>query len=246
VAIPQAQHVQVRSSAICTQYESRGRLRSQQPASFLLPGERWHSTSESRERCTTNAKMAVYPASGSGWPRMADPGDYPLSMWEQQRARYWEYWRHFGNWLDETISETDDSLRHPLKLNPFNMACMLHAGFLFGEVQDSADPLVTAVVEPWCQESEDTAHHPLGGHHPDPCWHKRKAPAYKGRGFLCRAFFHCSTVTDASEAQRSGWLEAQVRRDTARCLCYLSLVRFPFLLCGEIESARVLLVLHRQ
>ena len=78
-------------------------------------------------------------------PRMADPGDYPLSMWEQQRARYWEYWRHFdGDWLDETVSETDDSLRYPLRLNPFNMACMLHAGFLFGEVQDSADPLVRA------------------------------------------------------------------------------------------------------
>ena len=46
---------------------------------------------------------------------MADPGDYPLSMWEQQRARYWEYWRHFdGNWLNETISETDDTLRYPL------------------------------------------------------------------------------------------------------------------------------------
>ena len=63
--------------------------------------------------------------------------------------RYWGYWRHFDvNWLDETVSETDDTLRYPLKLNPFNMACMLHAGFLFGEVQDSADPLVTAVVEP--------------------------------------------------------------------------------------------------
>jgi len=87
-------------------------------------------------------------------PRLPDPNNYPLSMWEQQRARYWEYWRHFdGTWLDETISETDNTLRYPLKLNPFNMACMLHAGFLFGEVQDSADPLVTAVVEPWGRNS---------------------------------------------------------------------------------------------
>jgi len=33
------------------------------------------------------------------------------------------------------------------------MACMLHVGFLFGEVQDSADLLVTAVVEPWGRDS---------------------------------------------------------------------------------------------
>jgi len=94
--------------------------------------------------------------------RLLDPNNYPLSMWEQQRARYWEYWRHFdGTWLDETVSETDNTLCYPLKLNPFNMACMPHAGFLFGEVQDSADPLVTAVVEPWgrnsSQEQRDLA-----------------------------------------------------------------------------------------
>jgi hypothetical protein len=32
-----------------------------------------------------------------------------------------------------------------------------------------------------------TVHRPLGGYYPDPCWHKLKAPAYKGQGFL-RAF----------------------------------------------------------
>jgi hypothetical protein len=48
-----------------------------------------------------------------------------------------------------------------VKLNPFNMACLLHAGFLFGEVQDSNEPLVTTVIEPWgrdtSQEQRDAA-----------------------------------------------------------------------------------------
>ncbi|NIV30500.1 MAG: phage portal protein [Anaerolineae bacterium] len=92
----------------------------------------------------------------------ADPGLYPVSTWTQQRYKYWEYWNHFdGIWLDDTVSATDQSLKYPLKLNPFNMPCILHAGFLFGEVQDGADPLVTAVVEPWgrnsSQEKRDQA-----------------------------------------------------------------------------------------
>ena len=41
----------------------------------------------------------------------------------------------------------------PLKLNPFNMACLLHAGFLYGEVSDSTEPLVSAVIEPWGRDS---------------------------------------------------------------------------------------------
>jgi len=36
-------------------------------------------------------------------------------MWEQRRARCWEYWRHFnGNWLDETISETAEDINERL------------------------------------------------------------------------------------------------------------------------------------
>jgi hypothetical protein len=83
-----------------------------------------------------------------------DPGLYPVTIWHQQRALYWEYWRHFdGYWLEDSVSATDATLRFPLKLNPFNMPCVLHTGFLFGEVQDGADPLVTAVVEPWGRNS---------------------------------------------------------------------------------------------
>ena len=83
-------------------------------------------------------------------------------MWEAQRSKYHGYWWHFdGSWLDDTVSGSDSSLRYPLKLNIFNMPCLLHAGFLFGEVKDGNDPLVTAVVEPWgrdsSKEQRDTA-----------------------------------------------------------------------------------------
>jgi hypothetical protein len=84
----------------------------------------------------------------------SDPGLYPVTDWSQQRIKYWRYWRHFdGSWLDDTASATDSALKYPLKLNVFNMPCVLHAGFLFGEVKDSSDPLVTAVVEPWGRDS---------------------------------------------------------------------------------------------
>lgn len=87
-------------------------------------------------------------------PQLEEQMDYPLMAWEEQRLKYWKYWRHFdGDWLDDTTSDTDQTLKFPLKLNPFNMACMLHAGFLFGEVSDGTDPLTTAVVEPWNRDS---------------------------------------------------------------------------------------------
>jgi len=41
----------------------------------------------------------------------------------------------------------------PLKLNPFNMACLLHAGFLYGEVSDSTEPLVSTVIKAWGRDS---------------------------------------------------------------------------------------------
>jgi len=66
---------------------------------------------------------------------------------------YWEYWQHFdGDFLDEQVGDVD---KYPLKLNIYNMACILHAGFLFGEVQDGNDPLVSTVIEPWGQDSPD-------------------------------------------------------------------------------------------
>lgn len=84
-------------------------------------------------------------------PELEDPARYPNSEWGQQRMYYWEYWRHFdGEFLDEKVGEIP---KYPLKLNIFNMACMLHAGFLFGEVQDGNDPLVQTVVEPWGEGS---------------------------------------------------------------------------------------------
>ena len=85
---------------------------------------------------------------------LLDPNRYPVSLWTTQRIRYAAYWRHFdGDWLAEQINSDSKRLKYPLKLNPFNMACLLHAGLLFGEVQDSSDLMVNTVVEPWGQDS---------------------------------------------------------------------------------------------
>jgi len=83
-----------------------------------------------------------------------DPGAYPVDAWNYQRGLYTEYWQHFdGSWLDDEVST--DVLEYPLQLNPFNLACMLHAGFLTGEVPDGSDPLIEINVEPWGQDSTD-------------------------------------------------------------------------------------------
>ena len=85
-------------------------------------------------------------------PELDDPASYPNSEWYEQRSKYWAYWYHFdGDYLDEQVSGVD---KYPLKLNIFNMACMLHAGFLFGEVPDGSSPLVVPVIEPWGQNSK--------------------------------------------------------------------------------------------
>jgi len=83
-----------------------------------------------------------------------DAARYPVSEWNSQLVDYYSYWDHFdGTWLDDTVGGDSKALLYPLQLNPFNMACLLHAGFLFGEIADPASPLVSAVVEPWGQNS---------------------------------------------------------------------------------------------
>lgn len=84
-------------------------------------------------------------------PSLDNYSGYPMSDWSSQRIKYFEYWYHFdGDLLDEQVSGQDT---YPLKLNIFKMACLLHAAFLFGEVPDSAEPLVQCQIEPWGQES---------------------------------------------------------------------------------------------
>ena len=86
-------------------------------------------------------------------PELEDPADYPVSDWRSQRTKYSEYWSHWdGGFLEETVSDTD---KYPLKLNVYRMACMLHAGFLFGEVPDGDEPLVKVAVEPWGTNTSD-------------------------------------------------------------------------------------------
>ncbi len=69
--------------------------------------------------------------------------------WAQQHSAYLEYIEHFeGVWLDETMTD-NETLVYPLKLNPIRLAAMLHVGFLFGEVTDSAPAMVPMTVEKW-------------------------------------------------------------------------------------------------
>lgn len=80
-------------------------------------------------------------------PKLDNPGAYPQGDWYEQASKYWKWFYHFdGDLFDETVGETD---KYPLKLNIFKLAAMMHAGFLFGEVADSSDPLVSTEIEPW-------------------------------------------------------------------------------------------------
>ena len=88
-------------------------------------------------------------------PTPGEPDRYPVSDWQRQNAKYHEYQEHFaGDWLAETDQSDQEAPKYPLRLNPFRMACLLHAAFLFGEVSDSSEPLVNAVIEPWGQNSK--------------------------------------------------------------------------------------------
>lgn len=82
------------------------------------------------------------------------PSHYPIAEWNRKQTEYFNHWAHFnGDWLDETVGDAGQ-LRYPLKLNPFNIPCLMHAGFLFGEVQDGDSPLARTIIEPWNRESE--------------------------------------------------------------------------------------------
>lgn len=87
---------------------------------------------------------------GNGAAQMPSETAYPVDKWNAQKAKYQEYVDHFeGEWLDETIEVSDDKSveKYPLKFNVYKLPAMLHASFLFGQVPDSSDPLVTPVVE---------------------------------------------------------------------------------------------------
>lgn len=89
-------------------------------------------------------------------PSPSVPAHYPNAKWHEKQAEYDEWWSHFnGDWLQSRVG-SDDQLEYPLQLNPFNLPCLLHAGFLFGEVGDGDPVLVKTVVEPWNRDSPDT------------------------------------------------------------------------------------------
>jgi len=75
--------------------------------------------------------------------------------WARQHSAYLEYIEHFeGVWLDEKMAD-NETLVYPLKLNPIRLAAMLHVGFLFGEVTDSAPAMVPMTVEKWGSGEEN-------------------------------------------------------------------------------------------
>jgi hypothetical protein len=87
-------------------------------------------------------------------PELSDPAGYPNDEWFTRRMKYWEWWDHFdGGFLDEQTGQRD---KYPLKINVFNMACLLHAAFLFGEVRDSSTSMVDVIIEPWGQDASDS------------------------------------------------------------------------------------------
>ena len=109
--------------------------------------------------------------------------------WARQHGRYIEYAEHFGGeWLDETMAD-NETLVYPLKLNPIRLAAMLHVGFLFGEVTDSATSMVPLSVEKWGTGHDNNI-----------------SVTQKLTDFLNRVFYE----NDAREMQQEGGLTAQV------------------------------------
>lgn len=75
-----------------------------------------------------------------------DPNAYPVERWAERREKYSEYWYHFdGRFLDE--KDENGNPRFPLGLNPFALACYIHAAFLFGEYRDGQPSLALPVVQ---------------------------------------------------------------------------------------------------
>jgi len=75
---------------------------------------------------------------------------YPVDQWNAQSVLYAEHLNHFsGDWLDETISDTNYNKKYPLQYDPCFLPVMLHSSFLFGEVPDGASALVQPQVEIW-------------------------------------------------------------------------------------------------
>jgi len=75
---------------------------------------------------------------------------YPIIDWNTQEGIYADADYTFdGDWLTETVSDTDYDLKYPLTINPFHLPVGLHVSFLYGEHPDGADGRVTFEVELW-------------------------------------------------------------------------------------------------
>lgn len=81
---------------------------------------------------------------------------YPFYEWNLQDDEYVLYkYLYQGDWLKETVSDNSEELKYPLKINPFKLPVSLHTSFLYGEVPDSTESLVTPSVEIWGNGSKN-------------------------------------------------------------------------------------------
>lgn len=80
------------------------------------------------------------------------PPGFPIHLWQDQSTRYLNYWRwQTGEALEEIVGTTKDGrpvYRYPLKMNPVRDFARKHTALLFGEVPDTATPLVQSRIAP--------------------------------------------------------------------------------------------------
>ena len=94
---------------------------------------------------TSNLFILRSQASPDGYDR-----GYPVDQWTLQSQCYAEYETHFsGDWLEESISDTNANLKYPLQYDPCLLPVMLHTSFLYGEAPDGASSLVPPEIEMW-------------------------------------------------------------------------------------------------
>jgi hypothetical protein len=73
---------------------------------------------------------------------------HPVAAWAAQDQLYTEYDYHFsGEWLEQQVSNANPNLKYPLQYDPCRLPVSLHVSFLYGEVPDGANGLVTPEIE---------------------------------------------------------------------------------------------------
>jgi len=85
------------------------------------------------------------------------PPTFPLLQWQDQSARYTEYWRWYtGEALNETkIVNGETFFKFPLAINDMRKIARQHASMVFGENVNTSEPLAPTRITPIPFFSED-------------------------------------------------------------------------------------------